>query len=190
MRGHFMEREEWRKVPGYEELYEVSSIGRIRSLRPNTRIFDKENGIMRQKFDDKGYLRVNLHKDGKCKAALVSRVVAEAFIPNPNDYPEVGHDDDCKTNNTVENLYWTTRQENLTHNNLHLRIRDLRNQNGLKRVVDALAVPVIGTSICTGEEIYFSSMQEAARNGFDSGKISMCCSGKRRAHRGYTWRKA
>lgn len=182
--------EEWRTIPGYDGLYEVSNAGRVRSLRSNTRIFDKEHGIMRQKYDSKGYLRVNLHKNGKCKAELVSRLVAETFIPNPNEYPEVGHDDDCKTNNTVENLYWTTRQENLTHNNLNLRIRDLRNQSGLQRVVDTLSVPVIGTNINTGEEIYFSSMQEAARNGFESGKISMCCSGKRSTHHGYTWRKA
>lgn len=150
----------WREIPGYEGLYEVSNTGRIRSLRPKTRIADKEGGIMRQKYDIKGYLRVNLHKEGKCRAELVSRKVAEAFIPNPNNYPEVGHDDDCKTNNAVENLYWTTR-----------------------------SIPVVGTNIKTGEEIAFSSMQEASRNGFDSGKVSECCSGKRGSHHGYTWRK-
>lgn len=179
----------WREIPGYEGLYEVSNTGRIRSLRPKTRIADKEGGIMRQKYDTKGYLRVNLHKEGKCRAELVRRKVAEAFIPNPNNYPEVGHDDDCKTNNAVENLYWTTRQENLTHNGLNLRVRDKRSGDGIKRVIEALSIPVVGTNIKTGEEITFSSMQEASRNGFDSGKVSECCSGKRGSHHGYTWRK-
>lgn len=145
---------------------------------------------MRQKYDTKGYLRVNLHKNGHCRAELVSRMVASAFIPNPNGYLEVGHNDDCKCNNCVENLYWTTRQENLTHNNLHLRIRDKRNQGGLQRVIDSLSIPVIGTSVTTGEEIYFSSMQEAERNGFSCAKISLCCSGQRNTHKGYSWRKA
>lgn len=180
--------EEWRPVVGYEGLYEVSSIGRVRSLRKNTRIVDKTENIMRQKNDNKGYFRVNLHKDGKCKAELVSRLVARAFIPNPNGYKQVGHDDDNKKNNTVENLYWTHPQENLMHNGLHLRIRDLRQKN-IHKIVDALSVPVIATNMKTGEETRFSSMQEADRCGFDSGKISMCCSGKRMSHKGHTWRK-
>lgn len=181
--------EEWRDIPGYEGLYEVSNTGKVRSLRMGTRIIDKENHIMQQKYDSKGYLRVNLHKNGRCKAELVSRMVAEAFVPNPNGYLEVGHDDDCKVNNNADNLYWTTRQENLTHNNLQLRIRDKRNANGLKRVVEALSIPVVGTNVETGEEIRFSSMQEAGRNGFSNEKISMCCAGKRATHRGYKWRK-
>ena len=182
-------REEWRDVPGYEGLYEVSNYGEVRSLRENTRIIDKEGRIMHQKFDNRGYLRVNLYKNGRCESALVSRLVALAFIPNSCNYPEVGHDDDCKTNNRVDNLYWTNRSENLMHNNLHLRIRDKRSANGLARVIEVLSIPVIGTNIQTGEEIRFSSMQEASRHGFDSGKISMCCAGIRNSHRGYTWRK-
>ena len=91
--------EAWRPVVGYEGLYEVSLIGRVRSNIPSTRIADKLHKIMRQKVDDHGYLRVNLTKNKTAKAWLVSRLVAEAFIPNPNGYPMVGHNDDVKTNN-------------------------------------------------------------------------------------------
>ena len=181
--------EECRPVVGYEGIYEVSSVGRVKSLRNDTRIKDKESRIMRQKFDGRGYLRVNLHKDKKCKSWLVSRLVAMAFIPNPYGYKQVGHDDDNKINNNVSNLYWTYPAENQTHNGLHLRTRDKRQRN-IQKVIDALAMPVIAKSRDTGEELFFTSMREAERKGFDSGKISMCCAGKRASHKNYTWRKA
>ena len=184
-----MENEEWRDVVGYEGLYQVSSIGRVKSLREKTRIKDKRDGIMCQKFDQRGYYRVNLHKDGKCKALLVSRLVAMAFIPNPNNLPQVGHNDDVKTNNTVENLYWTNSSENLTHNGLHLKIRDKR-QKHIDRVINALSTPVICKDNL-GNEYWYSSMQEASRiTGAESGKISMCCNGLRKHHRNMEWRFA
>lgn len=183
-----MHNEVWRQVVGYEGLYEVSDRGRVRSLRTATRITDKDNKIMKQKDDGHGYFRVNLYKNGKCKAELVSRIVAKAFIPNADELPHVGHDDDNKKNNTVENLYWTNPAENHIHNNLHLKIRDSRQKN-IQRVVDALSVPVIATNIKTGEETCFSSMREACRQGHSSGHISQCCNGKRMSHHGYTWRK-
>lgn len=185
---HCSEKEVWKPVVGYEGLYEVSNFGRVKSLIKNTRIFDKENKIMRQKKDAKGYWRVNLHKNQKCKAEIVSRLVAIAFIENPNGYKDVGHNDDNKNNNCVENLYWTFPAENLTHNNLHLKIRDKRQKN-IFRVIEALSIPIIGTEIKTGKEIAFSSMKEAENKGFDSSKISLCCSGKRNSHKGYRWRK-
>ena len=185
-----MENEEWRDVVGYEGLYQVSSIGRVRSLRENTRIVDKENGIMRQKYDRRGYLRVNLHKDGKCKALLVSRLVAMAFIDNPDNYPVVGHMDDNKTNNTVENLYWTTQKENHYHNGKFERFLASHNEK-IFQIASALSTPVISTDIFTGEEKWFKSMQEASKTvGAESNKISMCCNGKRKSHRGMAWRFA
>ena len=109
-------QEEWRPCVGYEGLYEVSNQGRVRSLRKDTRIIDKENRIMKQKLDGHGYYRVNLNKDKRMKAYLVSRLVAEAFIPNPLGLPQVGHNDDNKTNNHASNLYWTNSKENNHHN--------------------------------------------------------------------------
>lgn len=181
--------EVWKDVVGYEGLYKVSSFGRVKSLYRKTRVVDKSGRIMRQKYDQRGYLRVNLHKDGKCKAELVSRLVARAFIPNPNNYPMVGHDDDNKVNNHVSNLYWTDAKENNHHNGKmdrfqadHIRKIDI--------IAASLSVPVIATDPITGDETWYSSMQAAARiGGYESGKISMVCAGKRKRHGGLCWRK-
>lgn len=184
------EIEEWRPVVGYEELYEVSNLGRVRSLREKTRIFDKENKIMRFKDDHHGYDRVNLNKDHKAKAALVSRLVAEAFIENPNNLPQVGHMDDVKKNNHVSNLYWTDSKENNHHNGKMERFQDKHNEK-IGQIADALSKAVISTNILTGEEQMYKSMQEASRKtGSNSGKISLCCNGKRSHHNGYCWRFA
>lgn len=185
-----MADEIWKDVVGYEGLYQVSSLGRVRSLRKKTRIVDKDGGIMRQKFDTHGYYRVNLHKDDRCKALLVSRLVAMAFIDNPNGCSVVGHMDDDKTNNTVGNLYWTTQRENNYHNGKMERFQEMHNKK-ISQIADALSTPVISTDIRTGEEIYFKSMQDASRKtGANSGKISMCCNGKRTVHNGMRWRFA
>lgn len=181
--------EVWKPVVGYEKFYEVSNFGRIRSLRKNTRIKDNVNGIMRQKFDTRGYLRVNITDEhGKQKAELVSRMVAKAFIPNPNNLPVVGHNDDNKLNNTVNNLYWTDTKENNFHNGKFEKFIEAREKKKTK-IARVLSKPIIGTNINNGEKIYFCSMQEAERNGFSSAKISLCCSGKRRMHKGYKWEK-
>jgi len=181
--------EEWRPVVGYEGLYEVSNRGRVRSLLRKTRIKDKSNYVMAQKMDRRGYRRVNLHKNKKCKACLVSRLVAMAFVPNPNNYYQVGHNDDNKLNNNAENLYWTYHQENLTHNGLHLKTRDKR-QKKIKQIAAALSVPVIGTNRETGEEVYFPSMQATKAMGFRPNKVSRCCAGICETHFNYLWRKA
>jgi hypothetical protein len=183
------EVEEWKAVVGYEGMYEVSNKGRVRSLICGTRISDKSGRILRQKMDPQGYKRVNLYKDRKGKALAVSRLVAMAFVPNPDNYYEVGHDDDDKLNNNAKNLYWTCHKENAMHNGLHLRTRDKR-QKKIKQIAEALSTPIIGTSIETGEDIYFPSMQEAEKAGFSSGHISQCCAGIRKKHGNYTWRKA
>lgn len=182
--------EEWKDVVGYEGLYEVSDMGRIRSKRKNTRIKDKENRIMKQKFDDKGYLRINLTRDKKQKSLLVSRIVAEAFVKNP--FPEklkvVGHENDIKTQNMACNLYWTDARENNFHNGKMDRLHKIHNEK-IKQIARKLSTPVIGTSNNDGIEIKFQSMQEAERSGFSQSKISGCCAGKRKTHKGYTWRK-
>ena len=107
------------KVRGedFTGYYEVSNLGRIKKLSTwscDGKRFLKER-IMKQTLDKKGYLTVNLQKGShRFTRIFVHRIVAEAFIPNPNDLPQVGHKDDLplKTNNYVENLYWTTNKEN------------------------------------------------------------------------------
>ena len=178
--------EEWRDVVGYEDLYQVSDIGRVKSKRKNTRIADKENHIMREKYDDKGYARVNLHKNGVCKSELVSRLVANAFIPNPEGLPHVGHNDDIKSHNEASNLYWTNPAENNRHNGKLDRFHAAHNAK-IDIIAAKLSTKIRGVSLYGTHEVYFDSIQDATRHGFDGGKISMCINGKRNKHKGYRW---
>lgn len=98
----------WKKVIGFENLYEVSSEGRVRSTYKNGK-----TKILKQEKTYNGYLRVWLCKKGQKKRKyFVHRVVASAFIPNPSHYPQVNHKDYDKTNNKVENLEWLTQKAN------------------------------------------------------------------------------
>lgn len=183
-----MAKETWKPVKGYEELYEVSDIGRVRSKRANTRIADKTNRIMKLKIDSNGYFRVNLYKDKKMKAYLVSRMVAEAFIPNPNNLPQVGHANDDQTNNTVKNLYWTDSKENNHHNGKMKKFQEMHNKK-IRLIAEKLSIKVVGTNIKTGEKHFFNSMQETEKYGFVPAKVSMCVNGKNMSHKGYKWER-
>ena len=113
------DREIWRWVIGYEGLYMVSNKGGVMSV-PSTqqkgRTTYKKSGLrIRDQNNGHGYRVVNLCKDGSHHQLLVHRVVAMAFIPNPGNLPEVNHKDGNKSNNSVENLEWVTRKENIRH---------------------------------------------------------------------------
>ena len=101
--------EEWRPVKGYEGLYEVSNMGRVKSLHRSKAI------ILKQGMAHNGYMKVGLCKNGTYNTKQVHRLVATAFIRNPNNYPEVNHKDCNKKNNTVDNLEWCTRGYNVRH---------------------------------------------------------------------------
>ncbi len=99
----------WKPVVGYEGLYEVSNTGLIKSLNCYNL---KEPHLLSLCFNTNGYLRVGLSKNNKTKQMLVHRIVAEAFIPNPDNLEMVNHKDEDRTNNHVENLEWCTRAYN------------------------------------------------------------------------------
>ncbi len=101
--------EEWRDVIGYEGLYQVSNMGRVKSFCEQTA------RILSPCPNKKGYYMVHLHKDGKKKNFGIHVLVATAFIPNPENKPEVNHLDRDKTNNRADNLEWNTGEENKKH---------------------------------------------------------------------------
>ena len=92
--------EQWRDIEGFDGLYQVSNQGRVKSLK-----YGKEK-ILKGVKSCNGYLTVGLCKDGKEVRKYIHRLVAEAFLPNPQNLPQVNHKDEDKTNNCVENLEW------------------------------------------------------------------------------------
>ena len=100
-------KEEWRDIEGYEDWYEISNLGRVRSI--------DNRKILKTNFSKDGYERVTITKDKITRNMSIHRLVAKAFIPNPYKLPQVNHIDGDKTNNNVDNLEWCTNQENHNH---------------------------------------------------------------------------
>lgn len=124
-----MDKEIWKPVKGFEGKYEVSDKGHVRRLsyvKHTKRNGDVVVPIKKLKLlpQNSGYMRVALIVPGtrKWKSKLVHRLVAESFIPNPNNYPIVNHRDEDKTNNCVENLEWCTQSHNMTWNGVSKRV--------------------------------------------------------------------
>ena len=123
--------EEWRPVVGYEGLYEVSNTGRVRSVdryvKSKSESYWLRKGKMLSPAKDKnGYLKVNLSCNGKNNIIRVHRLVAQVFIENPDNLPEINHKDEDKTNNSVDNLEWCDRKYN---NNYGTKIERQKNTN-------------------------------------------------------------
>lgn len=116
--------ETWRAVKGYEGMYEVSNMGRVRTLHTNDSYpRDREGRVLCAQLDNRGRYSVALCKNGKCKRMQVHRLVAMAFLPNPNNYPVVNHKDENPQNNTVENLEWCTTKYNLHYSNVPKKMK-------------------------------------------------------------------
>lgn len=176
--------EEWRDVVGYEGFYQVSNFGNVRSVdryvecKGTMRM--QKGKMLRPHVGRFGYKQVVLCNK-KMNLRKVHRLVAEAFIPNPNNLPQVNHKDEVKTNNNADNLEWCDCLYNLTYNELHHRRNNLNNK-GSKLVFQIKDGTVINT---------YPSINEAARNLKGScGHISNCCRGKVPSAYGYQWKYA
>lgn len=113
--------EEFKKICGYEELYEVGNMGTVRSIERRvetlngTRVYKSK--ILSPGVQKTGYLYVTLSKEGKRKTFRVHRLVAMAFIPNPDNLSDVDHIDENKSNNSVSNLRWQSHFDNSSRSN-------------------------------------------------------------------------
>lgn len=130
-----MTEEIWRPIVGYEGLYEVSSYGRVRSLDryvkySNGPIHLHKGMILNPEKDKDGYLQVILYNNGKIHQIKIHRLVAQAFIPNPQDLPQVNHKDEVKTNNSVDNLEWCNAKYNANYGSRNIRRRETLIKNG------------------------------------------------------------
>lgn len=182
------EKEVWKPIKNYVGLYEVSNMGNVKSLgngKSCNKNYSKER-ILKLTKNKLGYLYVSLYKDGVKKSCRVHRLVAIAFIPNPQGYKEINHRDENKGNNCVENLEWCSRSYNNTYNNKAKKIGEkvsekLRNDPNRSKAV-------IATNKETGQTIVFPSLMEASRQlGIRQGHITECCQGKRKSDGGYTF---
>lgn len=150
--------EQWRSIKNYEGLYEVSNWGRVKNTRTGR--------VLKPMKNWKGYLNVILCKDGVHKTCKVHRLVAQAFLPNPNNHPQVNHINEDKTDNRVDNLEWCDGAYN---------VRYSQTKTVYQYTLDGQLVRV------------WPSTQECARNGFYQNAISNCCNGKRKTHKGFRW---
>lgn len=109
-------KEVWKPVEGYEDLYQISNLGRVKSLKRRTKSgFYNRIMMLKPSEHTDGYLQVVLYKNGQRKTYKVHRLVANAFLPRSENKTEVNHLDGVKKNNSVDNLSWCTRKENMKH---------------------------------------------------------------------------
>ena len=161
--------EVFRDIPGYEGLYQVSNLGNVKSLGNG----DNNNNVGKEKMlklrkDKDGYLTVFLYIHNYKKSYKVHRLVALAFLPNPNNYPQINHKDKNKSNNNVDNLEWCTAQYNVDYS--------------VSKPVNQYTLD--GIYIAT-----YKSIKEASRTtGTDQTGIVDCCKGRLKTSGGYIWK--
>ena len=163
--------EVWKDIPGYEGLYQASNLGNIKSLNYNN---TKKEKNLKSKYDKRGYLAIELRNNGKRYYTRVHRLVAQAFIPNPNNFPQVNHINEIKDDNRVENLEWCTNDYN-THYGTHYKRAAESNYKKVNQY------DLNGNYIKT-----YNSISEAM-NKTKTTHISSVCLGKRKTASKYHW---
>lgn len=175
--------ENWKAVEGYEGFYEVSDLGRVRSVDRYVRnsrngeltVF-KKSKVKKPTTTDGGYETVTLNREGEYHSYYVHRLVASAFVDNPNGYEEVNHIDEDKHNNRASNLEWCTKQYNI-----HYGTRTTRAAKRQSRPV--LQCSEDGTVICE-----YPSLSSVKSDGFNPSNVKAVCDGKFSQMNGYGWR--
>ena len=182
-------KEIWKDIKGYEGLYQVSNLGKIKSL--SRKIFNGKNyyiskeKILKPAKDKDGYVQVLLYKNNRHKTYKVHRLVAMAFIPNPNNLPQINHKDENKQNNRAENLEWCTNKYNCNYGTWKEKVSKAnKGKIGLRGSNSPRANKV--KCITTGET--FNSLIEAEQKyNIKYQNISACCRGKKKTAGGYRW---
>lgn len=165
--------EVWKDITGYEGRYQVSNFGRVKSLPGKSSTNAYKGGVLISKKDACGYLVVGLSR----KTHKVHRLVAMAFIDNPNGYPCVNHKDENKTNNSVENLEWCTYKYNNNYGTRNKRISENCGRSIVQYTLDDVKV-----------REWKSASRAANFYGVKRTTITGCCAGRQHTSCGYVWR--
>lgn len=192
--------EEWKSVVGYEGLYEVSNLGRVKSLeriaykgKKHSQLFIVPSKILSPKKTKCGYLAAHLSKDGKDCHIFIHRLVAQAFLPNPEGLPQVNHKDEDKTNNAVWNLEWCSAAYNNAYGTHNERCAEANRRRkptaaAIQKAAEKHKKPVI--ALKDGVVVLrYDSAADANRDNknFSYIGISACCNGRINTYRGYKW---
>ena len=191
-------KEIWKDIEGYEGLYQVSNFGKVRSLdRYNSRgCWIK--GCIIEPTNCKGYLQIVLFLNGKKSYYYIHRIVAEAFLPNPDNKPEIDHINTDKTDNTVclnedgsvnyekTNLRWVSHKENM-NNPLTRKKQSTRFKGKIGH--NTPASKMIAQLDKNGKllKVWLCAMDAVRKEGYTQEHISSCCKGTLKTHKGYKW---
>lgn len=162
--------EQWKDIEGYEGVYQISSLGRVKRLPHG----NSKGRIRKLRAANNGYLYVVLSKDNVPQTIRVHREVAKAFIPNPLNLETVNHKNFDKTDNRVENLEWMTERDNVLH----------AKRNGMGNNKPVYQCDMSNNIIRKWNSAY----EVELKIGFFATLISRCCRGEMKSYKGYKWK--
>lgn len=177
----------WKDVVGYEEYYQVSNLGRVRSKDRMTNtwhgLVKKKGKLMSICIGSCGYKMVPLSIKGKSHPVLLHRLIAKTFIPNPNNFPYVNHKDENPLNNSIDNLEWCTAKYNINYGTC------IERRNKTMRENCKLSKTTLQYNL-NGELLnkWKSTMEIERTLGYSNKSISACCIGKQKTAYGYIWK--
>lgn len=158
--------ETWKEINNYEGLYWASTDGKVKN---------RFGRILRPMVEWSGYLRLNLCKNGAVKKTAVHRIIAETFIPNPNNLPEVNHKNELKYDNRVENLEWMSSKDNCNYGKRNKLIKEKQSKKVYQYDKEGNLIKI------------WDSTQECAKYGYNQGHVAACCRGERKTHKNSLW---
>ena len=170
-----MDNEIWKDIVGYEGLYQVSNMGRVKSLNYNHTGKEK---LLSPVNSGKGYLQVGLFKEGRLKRYSIHRLVLSTFNPCPDSESlQVNHINEKKADNRLENLEWCDGSYNVNHGTRNLRDAEKK------------SIPIVQLSLDGKYIRSWKSSHDAEREegGFNHSNINSCCKGKLKTHGGFRW---
>ena len=193
-----MKGEIWKDIEGYEGLYEVSNMGRVKSLKRT--VWNSGKGCyvtvperILKAGKAKGYLRVRLYKEGKVKNYYVHRLVGQEFLENPEGYTDLNHLDENKENNRADNLEWCSKSYNINYGTRNKRVAEkvsekLRGKKQSEESIKKRSKPVFSVNKESGLIMWWKSAKEAERcTAIDHGNIIKCCKGKYHSAGNHIW---